>query len=214
MRNAVSMAANVLRKILGPVAALVILIALYTGYKVYLAPKLAAKLQVELAKYIGTLFIVILTYNVQKAVQGALAWYREKIAVVTQTRLDDELLPLVSRLAKVCLWVIAIVLILPLYGVNISALIATLGVGSLAIALAAQDTIANFISGFMIMLDRPFDNGDTIKLPSGEVVKVLEVGIRRSKFLAEDHSVIILPNLELSKSKIVNITLGEELRKT
>ena len=101
-------------------------------------------------------------------------------------------------------------MILPLYGVNINALIAALGVGSLAIALAAQDTIANIIAGFLIMIDRPFRIDDKIKLPSGEIVKVLDIGIRRSKFLFEDNAIIIVPNLDLSKSKIVKYTYGEE----
>jgi small-conductance mechanosensitive channel len=99
-----------------------------------------------------------------------------------------------------------------MFGVNISALITTLGITSLAIALAAQDTIANIISGFLIMIDRPFRIGDRIKLPSGEPVSVLDIGVRRSRFLGEDGSVIIVPNLDLSKSKIVNITYGEERR--
>jgi len=76
--------------------------------------------------------------------------------------------------------------------------------------LAAQDTIANIISGFMIMIDSPFRIGDKIKIPSGEVVKVLDIGVRRSEFLSEDKAIIIVPNLDLSKSKIVNYTYGEE----
>ena len=94
-------------------------------------------------------------------------------------------------------------------GVNISALVATLGVSSLAIALAAQDTIANIIAGFLIMIDRLFSVGDNIRLPSGEKVRVVDIGIRRSKFIAEDKAIIIVPNLELSKSKIVNYTYRE-----
>lgn len=105
---------------------------------------------------------------------------------------------------------VALLVTLPLYGVNISALITALGVTSLAIALAAQDTIANVIAGFLIMVDRPFREGDSMKLPSGEKVIALEIGVRRSRFLAEDGSIIIVPNLDLSKSKIVNFTYGEE----
>ena len=80
----------------------------------------------------------------------------------------------------------------------------------MAIALAAQDTIANIISGFMIMVDRPFRIGDRVKIPSGEVVDVLEIGVRRSKFLSQEKAIVIVPNLELSKSKIINYTYGEE----
>lgn len=102
-------------------------------------------------------------------------------------------------------------IVLSNFGININALIAALGVSSLAIALAAQDTIANIIAGFLIMIDRPFRVGDEIKLPSGEKVKVLEIGTRRSRFLnLEDKSIIIMPNLDMSKSKVINFTYGRE----
>ena len=151
--------------------------------------------------------------DIQRIIGGVSCWYNENIASRTETKLDDELIPLVRRAFKILTWVIALLVILPIYGVNISALIAALGVSSLAIALAAQDTIANIISGFMIMVDRPFRLNDSIKLPSGEVVKVLEIGVRRSKFLSEDKAIIIVPNLELSKQKIVNYTYGQEQQK-
>ena len=61
------------------------------------------------------------------------------------------------------------------------------------------------------MIDRPFRVGDKIKLPSGELVDVLSIGIRRSKFLSQDKKeVIIMPNIDLSKSKIVNYTYAKE----
>ncbi|MBU0709612.1 MAG: mechanosensitive ion channel family protein, partial [Candidatus Omnitrophica bacterium] len=88
------------------------------------------------------------------------------------------------------------------------------GVSSLAIALAAQDTISNIIAGFMIMIDNPFRVRDKIKLPSGEIVEVLDIGIRRTKCLAEDGAIIIVPNLDLSKNKIINFTYGEERKRT
>ena len=62
------------------------------------------------------------------------------------------------------------------------------------------------------MIDRPFCVGDSIKLPSGEEVKVLDIGIRRSKFISEDKAIFIIPNVDLSKSKIVNYTYGKELQ--
>ena len=62
------------------------------------------------------------------------------------------------------------------------------------------------------MIDRPFREGDEIILPTGEKVTVLDVGVRRSRFLNENQAVVILPNLDLSKSKIINLTYGEELK--
>ena len=201
---------EIIKKSLLPILIFVLLIILYIHYSSKLAPKFPLQLQQNLKKYIGTVFIISITFIIQRIMGGVFSWYKENIASKTATELDDELIPLLRRVSKVVIWIIALLIILPVYGVNISALIATLGVGSLAIALAAQDTIANIISGFMIMVDRPFRLGDKIKLPSGEIVKVLDIGVRRSKFLSEEKAIIIVPNLELSKSKIVNYTYGQE----
>jgi len=201
---------EIIKKSLLPILIFVLIIILYILYSSKLAPKFPLQLQQNLKKYIGTVFIISITFIMQRIIGGVFSWYKENIVSKTATQLDDELIPLLRRVSKIIIWIIALLIILPVYGVNISALIATLGVGSLAIALAAQDTIANIIAGFMIMVDRPFRLGDKIKLPSGEIVNVLDIGVRRSKFLSEEKAIIIVPNLELSKSKIVNYTYGQE----
>ena len=119
-------------------------------------------------------------------------------------------MPLLDKLLRIAIWVIALLIILPFYGIDTTALITALGVSSLAIALAAQDSISNVISGLMIMIDRPFKVGDKIKLSTGEIVEVIDIGMRRSKFLAEDKAIVIIPNLELSKRKIVNYTYSKK----
>jgi MscS family membrane protein len=103
-----------------------------------------------------------------------------------------------------------VVTILDHFKVDVKGLLAVLGVGSLAIALAAQDTIANMISGFIIMLDRPFREGDRVVLPSGETADVYDIGIRSSKFLTFDNTLIVVPNNDLVKSKITNMSYPEE----
>lgn len=201
---------EIARNLLFPLVAFLLLFSAYIFYKIRIFPLMPASLHQNLQKYIATIFIVCIGFIVQRIVGAVLSWYRKKIAEKTITRLDDELIPLLRRTAKVIIWVIALLVILPLYGVNISALVTTLGISSLAIALAAQDTISNIIAGFMIMIDRPFRIGDKIKLSSGEVVTVYDIGIRRSKFIFEDNAIIIVPNLDLSKSKIINYTYGQE----
>ena len=165
-------------------------------------------------KYLDKIFIgfivFFVTYWIFRIAVVMFDWYALNIAAKTKTDLDDKFIPLFKRVTVTIIWAIGLIVLLGRFGVNISAFVATLGVGSLAIALAAQDTIANIIAGFLIMIDRPFSIDDTIKLPSGEKVKVLDIGIRRSKFLSEDGAIIIVPNLELSKSKIVNYTYAKD----
>lgn len=212
MTNSKKISWQILKKSILPVILFLLLICLYWLYKFRLSGGLSDELQLDIKKYFATIFILSITFLLQRIIGGALNWYKETVAAKTQTRLDDELIPLLRRVCKIILWITALLVILPFYGININALIAALGVSSLAIALAAQDTIANIISGFLIMIDRPFRIGDRIKLPSGEIVEVLDIGIRRSRFLAEDKAIIIVPNLDLSKSKIINYTYGKEMR--
>jgi len=200
---------EIVKKTFLPFILFFIALGSYIFYKIHLVSQISPEVYQNLKKYISTVFVLAICFIVQRIAGAILEWYKANIAVKTRTRLDDRLVPIFRRTVKVFIWVIGILSILPLYGVNISALIATLGVGSLAIALAAQDTIANVIAGFLIMGDAPFTEGDKIKIPSGEIVEVLDIGVRRSKFLSEDKAIIIVPNLDLSKSKIVNYTYNK-----
>lgn len=201
---------QIIKKSLAPLILLTLFIIIYLYYRMTLAPLISEKLQQDLGKYFGTIFVISLAFSIQTISEAIIGWYKDNIAAKTKTKLDEKLVPILARTLKVAIWVIALLVILPFYGVNITALIAALGVGSLAIALAAQDTIANIIAGYLIMIDSPFEIGDRIKLPTGELVEVLDIGVRRSKFLSEDKAVIIVPNVNLSKNKIVNYTYGEK----
>ena len=190
---------------------IIIISILYVLYTIRFKPFLSEDFQLYINKAVITIFIIFIAFWLQKVCGAAINWC-SGITEKTKARWDDEFIPLLKRIANLIIWVIAIVVILSNFGININALIAALGVGSLAIALAAQDTIANIISGFLIMIDKPFRTGDKVKLPSGEKVEALDIGVRRSKFLSEDGSIIIVPNLELSKQKITNFTYGDERR--
>ncbi len=193
-----------------PFLVFLLLLLIYIFYKTNIFSRVGEQLQQNVKRYFLTALMLNVGFVLQRIIDALLLWYKEKVALKTASRLDEDMIPLIKRFSRVLIWVIALLVILPLYGVNVNALIAALGVGSLAIALAAQDTIANIIAGFMIMIDRPFREGDEIKLPSGETVKVLNIGVRRTTFLSEDKAIIIVPNLELSKNKIVNFTYGRE----
>lgn len=206
-----SLSVEIFRKSFAPVLFIVLLCVLYAVYYRRCREILNLESHQQVVRGAVAIFVLSVTFWVQRIIGAAFGWYHANIAAKTPTRLDDEFIPLFRRIAKITLWVVAAIILLSNLGVNLGALVATLGVGSLAIALAAQDTIANVISGFLIMIDRPFRMGDEIKLPSGEKVKVLDIGIRRSRFLnLDDNAIIIMPNLDLSKSKIINYTYGRE----
>lgn len=201
---------KIFRNLMLPLLLLLSAVLAYSEYYDKLGLALVKDNIQHVNKWIFTFFACIATFMVHRAINAIVDWYGTNIAEKTATTLDDEFLPLARRLVVFLIWVLAALIVLSRFGINTSGIIAALGVSSLAIALAAQDTISNIISGFLIIVDRPFRINDEIKLPSGEKVRVLFIGLRRSKFISEDGAIIIVPNLELSKSKITNYTYGRE----
>ncbi len=135
-----------------------------------------------------------------------LDWYSESIDGGENRNLSGSLFPLIKKVAKVIIFLIAVVAVLSKFDVNISGLLVSLGVGSLAVALAAQETLSNMISGFAIMIDRPFRIGDRILYADNKTGDVIEIGIRSTKILDFDHNIVVIPNNEIIKSHITNLS--------
>ena len=131
-------------------------------------------------------------------------WYLERRATDGSSNLKNTLGPLTGKVVNILVGMVAVIIILDHFGVNIGSLLVSLGVGSLAVALAAQDTLANMIAGFVILVDRPFRVGDRVEIPSGQIGDVQEIGLRSTKMVNFDNNLIIIPNAELVKGRIIN----------
>ncbi len=163
-------------------------------------------IQVILDAIIFIIFIFIIINISFKVVNITVGWYAEKINAKDDRNLSGSLFPLLQKIAKILLFSLGIVIILAKFKVDISAFVVSLGVGSLAIALAAQDTISNMISGFIIMIDRPFRIGDRIRYADNQTGDVVEIGIRSTKIQDFDNNIVIIPNNEIVKSQLINIS--------
>lgn len=136
-----------------------------------------------------------------------------KIIKRTPTTMDDDIFPLFDQALNLFIFGSGFVALLLHFGIDLKSLLATAGIGTIAVAFAVKDVIIDVISGFMIVIDKPFRVGNYIKLVSGESVKVLDIGLRKSKFLYEGKrkSVLIISNIDLIKNKIYNYSYAEEL---
>lgn len=128
----------------------------------------------------------------------------EKRAEQTETTLDDQLVPLLRRLGHTVVVIALVIIILNVLRVNINALIGGLAFGSLALALAAQDTVKNFFGSILIFIDRPFQVGDWITVDGHEGV-VEEVSVRSTRIRTFRGSLITIPNGRLADSAIDNV---------
>lgn len=108
-------------------------------------------------------------------------------------------------------WIIGLVMALSNIGVNIGALLGTLGIGGIAFALAAQDTVKNVFGAFTILTDKPFNIGDTIRVDNIEGT-VIDVGVRSTKIMDYNKRIITFPNYKVTDASIINIS-SEPMRR-
>jgi len=150
-----------------------------------------------------TAAVVVVSLFIYALLKAILDWYAQEKALKAGIVVQD-FIPLVKRLIQAVILFISIMIVLGHFNINITGLVATAGIASLAFALAAQDSISNMIAGFLIMVDRPFRVDDRIELADGTMGDVLEIGLRSTKILSFDHTVIVVPNSEIAKAKITN----------
>lgn len=123
----------------------------------------------------------------------------------------NKMMPVIKRTILVIVWIVGIVMALSNVGVNISALLGTLGIGGIAFALAAQDTVKNVFGAFTILTDKPFNIGDTIRIDSYEGT-VIDVGVRSTRIMNYDKRIISFPNYKITDTSIINIS-SEPMRR-
>jgi small-conductance mechanosensitive channel len=158
--------------------------------------------RLETGFYVAGLLIMALA--LMRAWGLLLAWYAH--APQLSEGIAVEFGPLISKLGKIFIVLVAGIAIMNRLGINAASLVVSLGVGSLAVGLAAQDTLANMFAGFTLMLDRPFHIGDHIRLASGESGDVQAIGMRATRIKTGDDSILVVPNSLLVKERLVNIS--------
>jgi MscS family membrane protein len=159
-------------------------------------------------RFDAVLFVVgvfLLTVALVRSFGILLDWYGRESKAAT-TSLAVEFGPLFSKVGKAFIALLAVITILQHFGVNVASLVVSLGVGSLAVGLAAQDTLSNMFAGFTLMLDRPFRVGDRILLAGGDTGDVEAIGVRATLIRTPDETLLIVPNSALVKERLVNLS--------
>lgn len=162
-------------------------------------------LQAILVTIVGVLKACSIGYAIYSAVDIADHFFN-KLVLRTESKLDDILVPLVGRSIRVLVAVMVILNIATLIsGKNVMTIIAGLGVGGIAVALAAQDTIRNFFGSLVILGDKPFEFGDRIEIGGSDGV-VEAVGFRSTRIRRLDGHLLTIPNSEIVNTTIRNIS--------
>ncbi|MDR3115781.1 MAG: mechanosensitive ion channel family protein [Treponema sp.] len=120
---------------------------------------------------------------------------------------ETDMQPLLKKLSGTLIWIIAGVLILRTLGYNVSALMAGLGLGGAALALASKDTLSNCFGSITVFVDRPFSLNDRIKIAGYDGV-ITDMGIRTSRLRTLENRTVIIPNSIFASTPIENITVA------
>jgi len=168
------------------------------------------------APYIGTItkFFSIAAIGIgalflSRVSNALMEWYVGELER-KQRASAREIKPIISKILRIFIILIVLLVLFGQLGIEVTPLVASLGIAGLAIALAFQDTLSNFFSGLYLVAERPYKIGDFIKLESGEEGYVEEVGWRTTKIRMLRNVIVIIPNTKLAQSTSYNYSAPQE----
>ena len=159
---------------------------------------------------VGLLAIIVGIFMVVSIVSKTMDWYLENLASRTTHVVDMRLFPLLRRAVVAIIYGLGGLLILDLLNINISPLIAGLGLGGLAVALAIQPTLANLFAGTYVMTEGVIAPGDYIELEGGIAGYVIEVAWRSTRLRTWGNNMVVVPNARFAETIITNYQRPEQ----
>ena len=164
-----------------------------------------------ISKIISSLMALVFVFIIARAMDVIISVWGESLAKKTKSNLDDVLLPLFHKATKVVFVIIAIMWVLRIWDVNITPYLVGAGIAGLVLGMALQDTMKNVFGGVSLILDKNFNIGDAVRLESGELGTIKEIGLRSTKMLSFDREVIFVPNGQLANMRIRNYVKPDKM---
>jgi MscS family membrane protein len=155
---------------------------------------------------VNTLLVIIVSLLLVRIINNFFKHWAEEWRHKTKTTTDERIIPLLQKIVKAVVIILAVIFVFSAWNINISPLLATAGIAGLAIGLAVKDSLANILGGLQLVLDKTFKVGDKVELESGEMGVILDIGLRSTKLKTYDNEVIFIPNGFLANAKIKNFT--------
>jgi len=183
-----------------PLRLLQVTLAVAIGLHYFALPEAIAKLASGLLR---ALLTATVAFVLVKLVDVLIAVLKPRIAE-SESRLDDQLLPILSGGLKAFILVIIGALILQNSGYNISSLLAGIGLGGLAVALALQPTLANMFAAITLFVDRPFHVGDGVSV-AGVTGSIESIGLRSTRIRTYEGTLVTIPNSAVVNAQIDNL---------
>ena len=189
-----------------PIILLIFIGFFYLGLRFLVLPN---NIHILLDESIKIVVILCGTWFSINFIDDIIYYYVMPLVEKSETKFDDQIISPLRKLLKIIIILAGFLMALETAGYDITTLLTGLGIGGLAVALAAQDTVKNFIAGVLIFIDKPFKLNHWIKFEGGEGI-VEDIGVRSTKIRTFGDSLIIVPNANLLSANIENFS---EMRK-
>lgn len=152
----------------------------------------------------GVSAVGVVAFTASRLSSILLDWYLQHIAPTTSSPLDNQIIPSVKRMMPIIIYAIAALWGLSIFEIAISPLLATLGIGGIAVALAAQPTLSNYFAGTYVISEGEIKEGDFIEIEGGPSGFVEDISWRSTKLRSRFNNLIIIPNSMMSENMITN----------
>ena len=187
-------------------------LVLILGYWIsihYLVFKEEVELALENVAYF--LLVIDVTAILSRIVDALITEIIMPISEKSDSSFDNQLIPVIQKGVRSIIWILGIIIGLDNIGFDITAMIAGLGIGGLALALAAQDSVKNIFAGIMIFLDKPFRIKDRIQVDGFDGI-VEEVGLRSTRLRTLEGRIVTIPNSRFTDNSVTNVTSQPTLK--
>lgn len=175
-----------------------------------LVNKVPVVYEIKVIQIIDKLFLLLFIISVFRIILRIIDFIAHIFlykASLTESKSDDQMVPFVKELSKILVIIFAVFVVFgSVFNLNVATIIAGLGIGGIAVALAAQDTLQNLLGSFAIFADKPFVVGDLVRIDKYEGT-IEKVGFRSTLIRTLDSTMVIIPNKKMVDSPLENLTL-------
>ncbi len=177
--------------------------------------KIAAIYEIRLIQVIDKVFLLLFIISFFRILLRIIDFIAHVFlfkASLTESKTDDQMVPFIKELSKIVTIIFAVFVVLgSVFNLNVATIIAGLGIGGIAVALAAQDTLQNLLGSFTIFADKPFVVGDTVRIDKYEGT-IEKVGFRSTLLRTTDKTIVVIPNKKMVDSPLENLSLRNSHR--
>ncbi|PIZ51563.1 hypothetical protein COY27_03245 [Candidatus Woesearchaeota archaeon CG_4_10_14_0_2_um_filter_33_13] len=159
-----------------------------------------------ISKLANSLMALVFVFIMGRSISVGIEVWGHSFAKKTKSNFDDVMLPLFHKTVNVIFIFVALVWVLRIWEIDVTPYLAGAGIAGVVLGFALQDSLKNIFGGVTLLLDRTYQIGDKVKLESGEVGTILDIGLRSTKLRTYDNELVYIPNGYLANSRVMNYT--------